>query len=200
MPKRMTPYITQFFNRDKLAFNALSKCGHVSTAQLKQCGLADARMKNYVRDGLAEKIIYKDGKELKEAYKLTKDGRDLALKNWGAREHYHAQSPKHDLALAEKYFSLTEEQKETFITETQARDLFMEKIQDLRGRGEMALSREYEEMLNKGLISMPDGIYTNEKGLQVAFEVITNNYGPSELQAKETFVEIMQTQYETTRV
>lgn len=200
MPKRTKPYITQFFNRDKSAFNAMSKCGHVSKDQLKECGLADARINNYVRDGLAEKVVYKEGKEMKEAYKLTESGRELATKNWGTRDHYQAQSPKHDLALAEKYFSLTAEQKETFLSETQVRNLFMEKLENLRQEGQEKLSREYEEMLNKGLISMPDGIYTGGSGVQVSFEVITNNYGQAELQAKEAFVEIMQTQYETTRV
>lgn len=200
MPKRTTPYITQFFNRDKLAFTALSKVGHVTTAQLKQCGLADSRIKNYIRDGLIEKIAFKQGKTTGEAYKLTKVGRELAESKWALRGHYHAQSPKHDLALANKYFSLSEQQRDSFMSETQVRDLFMEKLQIMRDQGQEELSKRYEDMLTKGLISMPDAIYINEQGVEVSYEVITNNYGIEELQAKEAFVQIMGTGYETTRI
>lgn len=200
MPKRTTPYITQFFQRDKLAFTALSNCGHISTTQLKQCGLADSRIKNYIRDGLIVKVVFKQGNSIGEAYKLTKEGRELAESKWALRGHYHAQSPKHDLALANKYFSLSEQQRDSLMTETQIRDLFIEKLQSMRDQGQEELSKRYEDMLNRGLISMPDALYTNDQGIQVSYEVITNNYGKEELQAKEAFVQIMQTEYETTRI
>lgn len=203
MPKRTKPYITQFFNRDKLAFSSLSKCGHVTPDQLKQCGLADARIKNYIRDGLIEKVTHKEsvrnGGAVRESYKLTKQGRELARSQWALNSHYHAQSPKHDLAIAEKYFSLSEAQRESFITEEGAKELFLEKLEDIRTH-DKDLAKKYEEMLNSGYISTPDAIYINEDGTQVAFEVITNNYGKKELQSKEAFVSIMKTQYETTRV
>lgn len=203
MPKRTTPYISQFFNRDKLAFNSLSKCGHVTHDQLKQCGLADARIKNYVRDGLIQKATHKesvrDGGAVRESYKLTKEGRELARSHWAINSPYHAQSPKHDLAIAAKYFSLSEAQRESFITEEEAKGLFLNKLEEIRA-SDKNLANKYEDMLNSGYISTPDAIYTNEAGQQVAFEVITNNYGKKELQAKEAFTFIMQTKYETTRV
>ncbi|MFC7370759.1 hypothetical protein ACFQPF_03625 [Fictibacillus iocasae] len=200
MPKKITPYITQFFNRDKLAFTALSKVGHVSDAQLKQCGLANSRIKNYVRDKLVEKVVIKEGKTKMEAYKLTKLGRELAESKWALRNHYHAQSPAHDLLISNKYFSLSEVTRGTWQTETQAREKLLEYFYQLKNQGQEQMAIIYEDMLSKGLISMPDGIYTNEQGLQVSFEVITNNYGVEELQAKEAFIEIMKTEYETTRV
>ncbi|RYI28285.1 hypothetical protein EVU96_13980 [Bacillus infantis] len=202
MPKRTTPYITQFFNRDKLAFTTLSKCGHLTTAQLKQCGLTDSRIKNYIRDGLVEKVTFKQGKArtIGEAYKLTKSGRELAERQWALRSHYHAQSPVHDLAIANKYFSLPDHLRETWITETEARDLFQEHLNQMREKGQEETAKLYQDMLEKGVISCPDGLYTNEQGVTVAFETITNNYGEEELQAKEAFVQVMGTQYETTRI
>src|SRR5690625_1481160 len=104
---RKKQYISQFFLRDKLAFTALSKTGIVRAESLKEhCHLVDNRIKNYVRDGYVKKVIYKDGKEIKEAYTLTSKGRILAEKEWGIQGHYHAQtkSPFHDLQLSDKYF------------------------------------------------------------------------------------------------
>ena len=36
---------------------------------------------------------------------------------------------------------------------------------------------------------MPDASYTNENGVEIAFEVVTNNYGEAEIEAKETAAE-----------
>jgi hypothetical protein len=200
MPRRSTPYITQFFKRDRLAFSAMSKTGHLTAFHLKECGLADGRIKNYLRDGLIEKVTYKQGKTIGECYKLTEAGRSLAEHQWGIRNHYHAQSPTHDLQIANQYFSLPESLREHWKTETQVRDMFREHCNQLREQGQDEVAKMYEDMLTQKLISMPDAIYTNEQGVQVSFEVITNNYGEAELQSKEAFVEIMKTEYQTVRV
>jgi DNA-binding HxlR family transcriptional regulator len=200
MPKKVTPYITQFFNRDKMAFNALSKVGHATPSQLKSCGVADSRIKNYVRDGLVEKVAYKSGKDTGEAYKLTKAGREMASNNWGIKNHYHAQSVKHDLDIANKFFSLSDSQRDTWKTETELRDRFEERIQEIRDQGDEDTAKMYEDMLNQGLISMPDASYETEDGVEICYEVITNNYGEAELQAKEAYVQIVKCEYETSRV
>ncbi len=70
----------------------------------------------------------------------------------------------------------------------------------LRDQGKEAEVALYEKMLERGLISMPDASYVNDNGETVAYETITNSYGEDELQAKETLVEIMNYQYETTRI
>ncbi|MDQ0193554.1 hypothetical protein J2T20_001904 [Paenibacillus wynnii] len=76
--RRSKPLITQFFNRDRVAFTALSRVGHASHFHLRDCGLADARIKNLVRDGYVEKVAYTQGKEVLDCYKLTKKGRELS--------------------------------------------------------------------------------------------------------------------------
>ena len=200
MPKRIKPYITQFFNRDRTAFTALSKCGHLTISHLSQCGLAKSRVKNYIRDGLVEKAPFKQAGDIVEAFKLTKLGREVAESNWALRSHYYAQSPAHDLTIANKYFSMPDNLRESWQTETQVRAQFQEHLNQLQIQGHEETVKMYKYMLAKGLISMPDAVYTNEQGLLVSFESITNNYGKEELQAKEAFVEIMKTEYETRRV
>lgn len=63
MARRNKPLVSQFFKRDRLAFTAMTKCGHVSNEHLRSCGLADNRIKNLVRDGHIEKVAYKKGGE-----------------------------------------------------------------------------------------------------------------------------------------
>ncbi|MFJ2047903.1 hypothetical protein PTQ21_06165 [Paenibacillus marchantiae] len=199
MARRSKPYITQFFNRDRLAFTALSRVGHANREQLNGVGIADSRLKNYVRDGLVEKVCYKQGNQVEECYKLTKGGRELAKQQWALNNHYHAQSPRHDLALARKYFSLPEEQQRTWKTESELREQFISKIEQLKiNRVEEA--NRYEQMLDRGLLSFPDGSYINDQNAEVVYESITNNYGVTELLSKEVYVEIMKCEYETIRV
>ncbi|KIL38669.1 hypothetical protein SD70_24775 [Gordoniibacillus kamchatkensis] len=200
MARRKKPYIAQFFNRDRLAFSALARAGHVSHKHLQACGLADRRIKNLISDGYIEKVVYKRGNHIKECYKLTKIGRKTASCIFGLSQAYHAQSPAHDLAIAEKYFSLPVELREYWKTESQIRDQFLEQLNDLRDQGKEAEAKLYEDMLNKGLISMPDAVYVNKEGSTIAFEVITNSYGEAELQAKEALVQIMNYKYDTTRI
>ncbi|KEQ21578.1 hypothetical protein ET33_35445 [Paenibacillus tyrfis] len=154
--RRSKPHVTQFFNRDRLAFTALYRTGHVSPEQLYQCGLADSRINNLIRDGHFEKVAYKQRGQIRECYKLTKLGRETATRYWGLERSYRAQSPAHDLALAEKYFSLPQEIRETWSTESQIRDQFMEQLSVLRDQGKEAEAALYEKMLERGLLSMPD--------------------------------------------
>ncbi|OMD62989.1 hypothetical protein BSK62_22030 [Paenibacillus odorifer] len=199
MARRSKPYITQFFNHDRLAFTALSRVGHVNREQMSNIGIADSRMKNYIRDGLVEKVTYKQGNRTEECYKLTKSGRELAKQQWALIGHYHAQSPRHDLALARKYFSLSEELQRSWRTETELREQFVNMIEKFKVKGAIEADR-YEQLLERGILSFPDALYVNEQGVEIVYESITNNYGVAELMSKETYVEIMKCEYETIRV
>lgn len=198
MFKRVTPNIPQLFLRDKLALTALSKCGYLNKEHFKECNITDGRLNNYIKDGLVQKVTAETPGDY--AYKLTSLGREIATQQYGINRFYQAQSPSHDLALGNKYFSMSEAERATWKTEVECRDAFHEKLQELRDQGEETVADMYLDMLNKGLISMPDCIYSNDQGSEISFEVITNNYGQAELMAKEAFVQVMGTEYETTRV
>ncbi|MGG1639531.1 hypothetical protein [Paenibacillus sp. NRS-1760] len=200
MARRSKPLVTQFFNRDRLVFTALYKVGHVSYDQLQTCGLADRRIQNLVRDGLVEKVAYKRKGKSEYCFKLSKLGRETAARLWGLSYAYHAQSPIHDLGIAEKYFSLSEELREKWKSETQIRKEFEDRIADMRKEGNEVEAKLYQDMLKEKLISMPDGLYNNTEGIEVGVEIITNSYGIEEMRSKETFVSIIGCQYETIRV
>lgn len=200
MARRSKPLITQFFNRDRLAFTAMHRVGHVSSDHLRSCGLADRRIQNLVRDGLLEKVAYKRKGESDDCFKLSKLGRETAARLWGLSYAYHAQSPIHDLAIAEKYFSLSEELREKWKTETLIRKEFEDRISYMRKEGNEVKAKLYQDMLKEKLISMPDGLYTTLGGIEVGVEILTNSYGIEEMRSKETFVSIIGCQYETIRV
>lgn len=200
MARRKKPYVTQFFNRDRLAFTAMFKTGHVTHEHLHQCDLADSRINNLIKDGHIEKIPFKKNGKNEDCYKLTKMGRETAARLWGLSYAYHAQSPTHDLAISEKYFSLPQELRESWITESNLRNHFFEQLSFLRDEGKEVEAKLYEDRFNKGLISMPDGAYISESGTVTCFEVITNSYGIEELMAKDELIQIMNYNYETIRI
>lgn len=192
-------YIKNFYNRDRLALTSLSKCGHCSGEQLKEF-IANKRITNYVRDELVvREVLNKNNGEQIEGYKLTAKGRAFIEKEWGIKNHYIAQSINHDLGIANKYFSLTEQERESWKTETELKLDFHERLADLMVN-DYSRYEEVNKMIEDKLISVIDCSYV-EAGIEVYFEVITNSYGQAELQAKERFIEFMNIKtYETERV
>lgn len=104
------------FERDRLAFTVLFRIGHVSYEHLRYCGLDDSRIKSLIRDGHYEKVVYKYHGEIKESYKLSKLGRAMGCRLWGLKKPYHAQKPTHDIAIADRYFSISEECRDQWAT------------------------------------------------------------------------------------
>ena len=150
-----------------------------------------------------EKSIYSQpgtSEHDQEVYRLTSKGRDFCRRELSICRQYSAQNPAHDLALADRYFSLSETERETWRTESQSRDAVKEYIQQLREQGEEERSRELWERLEDGRLSMPDAVYTRSDGVSVAFEVVTNNYGREELEAKEQASETLGAQIEFYKV
>ncbi len=168
--------ITTIYPRDRKALSALSRCGYVSHEQLGQF-LRNKRIKSYCKDGLVEKSIYSQpGSRAsdQEVYRLTSKGRDFCRRELSITRLYGAQNPAHDLVLADRYFSLSESERETWQTESQSREIINAHIQHLREQGNEEHARELWDKLQDGRLSMPDAVYTRADGVSVAFEVVTN--------------------------
>jgi len=183
----MGKYIKTFNSRDKDAFTGFKNCGHLSHRNLKQLGISETKIKNYCREGLVKKVSYdiKGQRDNGICYKLTAEGRAVAenkfeLKNFMQSVDGHE---RHNLDVANKYLSLSKEERANTINEREVRELVQEKIYEIENKQERD---QYQEMLEQGIMSMPDIIYTRETGVTVtvAYETITNNYGIEEIQAK----------------
>ena len=190
--------LKQIFPRDKEFFTNLNNTGVVTPQHYKDAGVSSSRIKAYVKAGLIEKTPKTNGGEF--GYKATSEGKKFAEQQWGIKrsESYAFQSLNHDRKLEEEYYKLDREQYE-WRTESQARDMFRERIEELR-KEDITRAERLEKMWDNKEISMPDAVVINrETGVVTALEVITNSYGEQELQAKETFVEIMNVEYKPVR-
>ena len=192
--------ITTIYPRDKHALSALARCGYVSREQLGEF-LREKRVQSYCKDGLVEKSIFsRPGAKAQdiEVYRLTKAGRELCRRELSLST-YCAQNPAHDLALADRYFSLSQTERETWRTEGQSREDVYSEIRQLREQGEEERAGELWAKLQEGQLSMPDAVYTREDGVSVAFEVTTGNYGNEEITAKEEAAEALGAEIEFSR-
>ena len=198
MPRKS---INKLMYRDKQALTALSRCGYCTSNHLNN-HVSDSRIKSYLRTGLISKETIVSNQNVKTTgYKLTGDGKKLLEKQFGVTGHYKAQSIPHDTKLADRYFSLSDSERESWRTETQLREEFYNKLEELREEQPNLYEQKLEE-LREGQISIPDCAYTTEQGIEIIYEVVTSNYGIEELDAKENAVEILKTedsQYETGR-
>lgn len=174
-----------------------SRVGYLDSKMLKEnLQIADRRITNFQRDGYIEKVSYleKTTKSAEFSYRLTEKGKDLCVNQLGVESFYRSSSPNHDLALAKNYFSVKEEHRDNWITESQFRDIFQQHLEKLQIQDH----DKWEELNNlweQKLISPPDGGYVTNSGNIVAIEVVTSSYGKEEIQAKETFSEILNIEY-----
>ena len=186
-------HITNIYPRDVNALSALGRCGYVTHEQLNTF-LRDKRIDGYCKDGLLERTVYSrpgSREQDQTVYRLSRTGREFCRKELSMSRLYSAQNPSHDLSLAERYFALTPSERDTWRTETQSREDIENRIDQLREQGENDRAEQLADQLRTGEISMPDAVYTTSDGVTVAFEVVTNNYGLEEIEAKEEAAEVL---------
>lgn len=188
---------------DARALVAVSKVGHISSKQLNLCGMSDKRIRNFEKQGLFEKVSYRNGKskQLEHCYKLTSAGQKFYdLREVKEHSYYQSVSPQHDIAIADKYFSLQEYEQKSWMTEGEIRNAFYKYIEELRERGEDLRAQELVNAYNSRKLSAVDAVYETEQGVRIAYEVVTNSYGQTEIQAKEDFADIMKLRFEPQRI
>jgi hypothetical protein len=181
---------------------AFSRVGYLSPDQLKDnLGIADRRVTNFGRDGYIEKVPFIDKKSKNSAfaYRLTDKGKTLCSNQLQIESFYRSSSAIHDLALADKYFTVEKDLRDSWITESQWRSRFEEYLADLHNK-DCDRWEELYDLMKEGLISPPDGGYITREGVEIALEVITSSYGETELLAKENFVQTLEVVYNQIRV
>lgn len=189
--------LKQTFQRDRNFFTAIHSTGLITKDYYKNIGVTESRVNTYNKCKYIEKVSDTNGKY---GWKLTKEGKEFAEKTWSLskNESYPHQSYNHDVKLQEEYFK-TDHDKYEWKTESQVRDMFRDKISEIREQ-DYDRAEHIQKMWDEKLISMPDAcIIERETGVEIYIEVITNSYGEQELQSKERMVEIMNAQYKPIR-
>lgn len=184
---RKTHYIRLINQRDIQAMQAMRCCGYMNRTQLKHF-LTDSRIKAFCHEGVIERCLYQKGKEQIECYRFSRGGFQWCEKHMeemNSRSLYRSASPLHDIAIANKYLSLSLDQRETWRTEQELRGQFEQMLDKLR---EEDFSRwvQLKDMWEQNQISVPDGAYQDGEHT-VLYECITNNYSEADLQAKEEY-------------
>lgn len=198
----MSKYIKNLFERDKDMFQMLNKCGNADHNQMKQIGLSERRIKDMCREKLIEKTYFSETKQSEKntkAYQLTDKGKNLIEREYGLANHNQSQSVRHNIDVANKYLSLEKEERETVLNERELRDLFLEKLEEIRDQDEQRYKELYEQ-LEDNRISMPDIAYTSVEGVTMAYETVTDNYGNAEIQAKEEACTVLELNLEINRI
>lgn len=195
----MGKYIRNLYSRDEKAFTAFSKTGNLTKEHLNKLDISDTRIKNYCRENYIEKVFYsvKNETENRVAYRLTNAGREIASEKFALSNFNQSLSVRHNIDVAEKYMSLSQEERETVLNEREVRELVQEQINSIEQQQERD---RYQEMLDGGRMSMPDMVYKSETGTVIAYETITNNYGETEIRAKEETCEFLKIELETNKI
>lgn len=178
---------------------AFRNCGLLSYKHLKEnLTMADRRILNFQRDGYIEKahLLNSKTKEMEPVFRLTEKGRNLVESQLNLQHCYLSASGRHDIAIAEKYFSLSEVEQVSWKTEGELREIIHSRAE---ASGRIQSIRLQDAYQNKK-ISTTDAAYRSKDGRLVAVEVVTRNYSNAEIQAKETFAQILDMDFEVIKI
>lgn len=183
MPKKQHQF--RINKNDREVFKAQARCGYITAEQAnKYCKVSTARLGVMVKQGYMEsKITTVRGKQT-NVYKLTNRGKEYVRRNEPAiKDLYKPASPTHDLKLMEQYLKIPAHERDYVLTES---DIQKEYDYDKNSQSppDMIIREHYIE-IDQQLVYVP---------IQV-IEVITRNYGETEIQMKEAFViEVLEVQ------
>lgn len=190
-------YVQKITSKDEKMLKAFRCCGYITRDMLREkLGVADRRVENYLRDGLIEKIGFVDkSQKVIETFRFTKAGESFLEKHLSLGNCYRSCSIAHDIEVAKIYMTCSETERETWKTESELRDQFQEMLDAMRVEGRYEEYDRLQEYLEQNEISAIDGSYvSNEAGIEVSAEVITDSYGREEIEAKVSFCHIMNIQ------
>lgn len=190
---RRSHYINKLMKSDEKMLHAFRSVGYLTREMLKEhLRVADRRIENFCRDHYLEKCSFIDSRTQQtiDVYRLSKKGQELCREQLRL-DSFYSSKVFHDLALAEKYFSLSESERVSWKTESELRQHFREQSEELNKLREEGRDQEAEELENCiwEKVSAIDASYVNDEGIEQGIEVITNNYGEAEVTAKSEFAQ-----------
>lgn len=171
--------------RDKQAFKAGYICGHVREEQLLTI-IAPNRLKTYKQNGWFKEVKSENGERF---LKFTKQGRDYVADHLGWNHAYIPKSINHDSILGNKFFSLSEAERESAKSETEVRNELMEKAFFVNEDSQK--TEDYIKFLEEQT-SPVDFTYervdeSTGEVETVGFEGVTASYTADDLQMKHNF-------------
>lgn len=189
--------INKITSKDNNMFYAYSRVGYLHGDDIRSFGISAKRLNDYECEGYTQKVPYVDrdtGAE-RYAYQLTQKGKELARENdtEGRISNFYKSNIDHDIALNKVYFGLSQEERDSWITESQVRECLNEAIERCKDTDEGRYN-ELKTMQENGLISPTDGGYMRN-GELILIESITRNYTDAQISAKLEASEVLNAEY-----
>ncbi|WP_252225802.1 hypothetical protein [Clostridium sp. ZBS2] len=178
-------YIKEFNKSDRRALTALAKTS-IATEQHLQTMINKNRIYSYIKEGILKKDMYYNPVPTKsiQAYRLTQHGQKIATYYFNLKDFQHAESIIHDIIIANKYFSLSQKEQKTWISETTIKKILQEK------------EDEFEEGKEYGAV---DGVYKDLNGNWIGFEGTTSSYRNKDITKKKNTSRLLNLKYEEGR-
>ena len=161
----MSDIFNQVSLKESKVLKLIARTGFYVSEYNNNLGISKYVLNNCIRKGLIieGRLIFLH-KKLCKPYFLTEKGIEIVKdKYWIDRYRYNKNQEEHDFILCKIYLSLSDMEKESWLTET-------------------SLNMRYQ---NEFTI---DALYTSRKGEIVGVEVLTSNYSKNEIALKNRFI------------
>lgn len=193
LKEKSQPKIKALKAKDKDFIRTLSHAGRMTREQAGEIDVNKTRLLSFKHDGYIDRTYSfdKSQKTFVESFYLTEKGRLFATDNLNVHTFYRSNGVSHDIALAGQYQKLSLEEQRSWKTENELRDMFKDKLNELRDQGQELRAMDLENKLQQGLLSPGDGGYISDSGSLVVIEIVTKHYGADEIQAKEGFAQVL---------
>lgn len=205
MPKRLTKkeyrkqekeFMKQkILFRDKEIYKSFYNVGYLKKEDIKQLGMSENKFYQLERFKLVEKheVLNRNSKEYETYYKLTDKGKNFVADKMNyKRDYYSSRSKEHDIFVSKNYMRLKEEfnfKADNWRNESECRELQRDRMNELREQD----NQRYEELRTRD-ISPADGMLVLDNGQSVCIEITTDRYGQAEIQAKQEFANLVNSQ------
>lgn len=181
--------LSHIYPKDKRCFSLLAKSGAMSKDTLHKLEITDNRIKSYKQAGLIKEVSVPDkhGNGIKTFYELTdKKGKDFCRQECGIKHFIsNGNASKHNSRVSEYLAdNLSKKELDSVISEREMQPFIESRLQEYLDRQEHDHYQELVDALKNNQLSMPDVIYKTEQGVYEAIEVITDNYGNTEIASK----------------
>lgn len=181
---------------DKELARCLVICGAARPKDLERL-VSKNRQKEWIKQGLCKKkAFHKVGsRKSDKCLVLTKKGREYVRKNYGlqggqkVKEQYN-----HNCKLAEVYTKLSATERESVLTEQQARDWYRESIEQMREQSQEEAERMLKELIEHK-VAVVDMVVVRDVGVIQGIEIVTGSYSKEEIIAHQNFCENMKVEY-----
>lgn len=188
--------LSHVYPKDKRAFSLFSKSGAMSRDTLHKLEITDNRIKSYKQAGLIKEVSVPDkhGNGIKTFYELTdKKGKDFCRQECNIKQFISNGNASIHNSKVSEYLAdnLSKKELDSAISEREMQPFIESRLQEYLDKQEHDHYEELIDALKNNQLSMPDIVYKTEQGTYEAVEIVTDNYGNEEIEAKTMTCELL---------